>query len=115
MDALLVHSGLPQGLLGVLQVFLGELLEVIVVQVPHRLPVAFVGAEMPGHGAHAGGYRQGVLEEVLLGGGCGQQLFGAVQRKFFGHMGQLLYKDSRPGAVSRGREGTQGQTLRRVF
>ena len=82
-NAFFVHTGFAQGLLGVCQMLFGVLLKIIVVQIAHRLPVFGIRAEMPGHCAHAGRHADGVLKQVLLGGGGCQKFFGTGQSEFF--------------------------------
>ena len=75
------QPGGHQRLLRVLQMLVRVLLIVVVVQVANGHPVGLVLAEMSGKTAHGGHDIFGMEEQMLLGGGRGQQFLCALQCK----------------------------------
>ena len=75
-DVLLADAGLLQRFPGVGQMFLGELLIVIIVQIADGFPVFPVSVKMIGHSAHSGTDGDGVGNQMGFMHGLCIEFFG---------------------------------------
>ena len=78
-DIFLFHTGSAERLGGVIQMLLRVFLIIVVMQHADGLPVLFVFAEMPGHGAHGVADIQLVEKKMILRYHCRVYFFCSVQ------------------------------------